>query len=138
MPKETVELKVHPNWVALIRYCEAAHQNGPLTFETQGAVPVELLEPSEEKIKFGKDSKTMLFSKDITEALVQVRVTKKWSGLIDFCAQSFPYGQVSVKMAAGEPVEPIGKYTKAKIRFDHAETIPQIVRFFDTPASKSR
>jgi hypothetical protein len=132
--KDSVKVKVnvHPNWQALIIYCGMAHENGMLCFATEASIPVEMLNPgTREKILFGKSSPKPLFIKDKDAANVTVIVTKKWEGLIKFCHDSFPYGQVCIQMAAGEPKTPVGKYTKAKIRFDHPESFPKLVRFYD-------
>lgn len=129
--KPGVPMEIHKNWENLILYCGMAFQNGSLCFETEAAIPMELLSPgTEERILFGKTSPKPLFIRDKNAPNVTIVVTRKWEGLILWCRKSFPYGQVCIQMAAGEPKEPIGEYTKAKIRFDHPETFPEIVRFF--------
>ncbi len=128
----TVEVVVHPNWVALISYCDIALRNGLLVFNTQAAIPIKLSRQSKEKIVFGKDNVgTPLFVKEINEGFVTVRVTKKWRDLVDFCRDSFPYGQVGVMMAKGEPYKPVEQYTLADINFGHPESFPRAVRFLN-------
>lgn len=134
----TVEVTLHPNWVSLISYCGTAHQNGMICFGTQASIPMNMIKPgTKENVLFGKASPAPLFIKETDVATVRLRVTRKWAGLIEFCEQSFPYGQVCVQVAAGEPKKPIEQYTVATIRFDHPESFPQLVRFYKSEKTKA-
>ena len=133
-----VEMAIHPNWLALISYCGIKLRNGTLCFGTQGANPMNLIQPpTDEDIKFGLDSEEPLFIKELSPALVTVRVTKKWKGLIDFTRESFPYGQVTVLLSRGEPYELVKELTSPIIRFDHPESFPPMVRLFKTENANS-
>jgi len=127
----TVEVQVHENWVALISYCGIAFRNGELCFGLSASVPIKIIR-KKEKVRFGKENeRNTLFIKERDKALVTVRVTNKWKDLIDLCTDSFPYGQVAVKMAKSEPYELIEEHTKAIIRFGHPESFPKVVRLLN-------
>lgn len=87
---------------------------------------------TKEKTVFGKTSQRISFVKEIDATLIRVRLTKKWTHLIEWVTESFPYGQVCIEIQSGEPVRPIAKYTWPDIRFDHPESFPKLVRFYNT------
>jgi len=52
-----------------------------------------------------------------------VKTTPAWKELIKFCADSFPHGELKIKIVNSQPMELLEM--KRRIRFDKQATVPK-------------
>jgi hypothetical protein len=133
---ESCKMKIHQNWVLLLDYCSTSLRNGMVCFTVKNAIPVRLLSKNK-RFKFGSENQQPKFIKNVDANLKEIVVTQKWKGLLDFARDYIPYGQITVKLAKGEPTEPVLKYCSQNIVLDHPETFPKYLLVDETKLDKA-